>query len=58
MFARENASETSLEIALDISLEIASKIPSDAFGVLSVCSMLDPCRQMWCLYLNKHWNFA
>ena len=54
MFARENASETSLEIALDISLEMASKIPSDAFGVLSVCSMLDPCRQMWCFYLNKH----
>ena len=46
MFTGENASET--------ALEIASKIPSDAFGVLSVCSMLDPHRQMWCLCLNKH----
>ena len=30
------------------NLEIASNIPSDLFGVLSVCSMLDPRRQMWC----------
>ena len=54
MFTRENAWDIYLEMALDISLEIASKIPSDAFGVLSVCSMLYPRREMWCLCLNKH----
>ena len=47
---------TPLEIVLDISLEIASEIPSDLFGVLSVCFMLDLRRQMWCLCLNEHWN--
>ena len=37
---------TPLEIVLDISVEIASKIPSDLFGVLSACFMLDLRRQM------------
>ena len=45
---------TPLEIVLDISVEIASKIPSDLFGVLSACFMLDLRRQMWCLCLHEH----
>ena len=45
---------TPLEIVLDISVEIASKIPSDLFGVLSACFMLDLRRQMLCLCLNEH----
>ena len=44
----------SLEIVLDISLEIASEILSDLFGMLSVCFMFDPRRQMWCLCSNEH----
>ena len=31
-------------------LEIASEIPSDPLGARSVGFMLDPCRQIWCLY--------
>ena len=33
--------ESDLSLESDISLEIASEIPSDLFGVLSVCFMPD-----------------